>query len=84
MILNKGLYSDILILTINCGKADPFYSLCLYGVQTVRSEEKKDFRINDSLVVGRNAVLELIKSGREIENILVAKGEREGSVSKIL
>lgn len=50
----------------------------------MRSEEKKDFRINDSLVVGRNAVLELIKSGREIENILVAKGEREGSVSKIL
>ena len=50
----------------------------------MRNEEKKDFKINDSLVVGRNAVLELIKSGREIENILVAKGEREGSVSKIL
>ena len=48
------------------------------------SEDKKDFRINDSLVVGRNAVLELIKSGREIENILIAKGEREGSVSRII
>ena len=51
---------------------------------SVKNEEKKDFKINDSLVVGRNAVLELIKSGREIENILVARGEREGSVSKIL
>ena len=50
----------------------------------MKNEDKKDFKINDSLVVGRNAVLELIKSGREIENILVAKGEREGSVSKIL
>ena len=41
-------------------------------------------RNNDNLVIGRNAVLELLKSGREIENILVAKGEREGSVNKIL
>ena len=47
----------------------------------VKSEVKKDFKINDNLVVGRNAVIELIKSGREIENILIAKGELEGSVS---
>lgn len=46
--------------------------------------EKKDFKNNDDLVVGRNAVIELIKSGREIENILIAKGEREGSISKII
>lgn len=50
----------------------------------VKSEVKKDFKMNDNLVVGRNAVIELIKSGREIENILIAKGEREGSVSKII
>lgn len=47
-------------------------------------KEKKDIKYNDDLVVGRNAVLELIKSGREIENILIAKGEREGSISKII
>lgn len=41
-------------------------------------------RMNDNLVIGRNAVMELLKSGREIENILVAKGEHEGSVNKIL
>lgn len=39
---------------------------------------------NDNLIIGRNAVIELLKSGREIENILVAKGEREGSVNRIL
>lgn len=40
--------------------------------------------INDQVVIGRNAVIELIKSGREIEHVLVAKGEREGSVHQIL
>ncbi len=49
----------------------------------MENKEKKDFRNNDSLVIGRNAVLELIKSGREIENILVARGELEGSVNRI-
>lgn len=39
---------------------------------------------NDNIVIGRNAVLELLKSGREVENILVAKGEKEGSVNKII
>lgn len=46
--------------------------------------ENKDFKTNDNLIIGRNAVLELLKSGREIENILVAKGEREGSITRIL
>lgn len=50
----------------------------------MKKEDKSDFKINDNLVIGRNAVLELIKSGREIENIIVSKGEREGSVLKII
>lgn len=41
-------------------------------------------RINDSLVIGRNAVMELLKSNREVENVLIAKGEREGSINRIL
>lgn len=32
------------------------------------------------LVIGRNAVRELLKSDREIDKILVQKGEREGSI----
>jgi len=39
--------------------------------------------MSDELVIGRNAVIELIKSGREIENITIAKGEREGSINRI-
>ena len=70
-ILNKRHYNVIIIKNI------------LWSI-SVKSEDRKDFRTNDNLVVGRNAVIELIKSGREIENILIAKGEREGSVSKII
>ena len=39
---------------------------------------------NDNLVIGRNAVIELLKSGREVENVLVARGEHEGSVNRII
>lgn len=44
----------------------------------------KDDIKNDNLVIGRNAVTELLKSGRQIENVLIAKGEREGSINKII
>ncbi|MBQ7203314.1 MAG: 23S rRNA (guanosine(2251)-2'-O)-methyltransferase RlmB [Eubacterium sp.] len=40
--------------------------------------------LNDNLIIGRNAVMELLKSGREVENVLVAKGELEGSVKRII
>lgn len=36
-----------------------------------------------SVIVGRNPVLELLKSGREIEKLYIQKGEREGSITKI-
>lgn len=39
---------------------------------------------NDNIVIGRNAVLELLKSGRAVENIFVAAGEKEGSITKII
>lgn len=45
----------------------------------------KDENINnDNLIIGRNAVIELLKSGRDIENVLIAKGEREGSINRII
>lgn len=37
--------------------------------------------LNNGSVPGRNAVRELLKSGRDIEKIFVQKGEREGSVT---
>lgn len=46
---------------------------------------KDDFnKANDNLIIGRNAVLELLKSGRDVENVLIARGEREGSVNRII
>ena len=36
--------------------------------------------VNEGLVVGRNAVRELLKSGRAIDKLLVQRGEREGSI----
>ena len=44
-----------------------------------RSEERVE-AVDDGLVVGRNAVRELLKSGRTIDKLLVQRGEREGSV----
>ncbi len=39
---------------------------------------------NDNIVIGRNAVIELLKSKRPVESILVASGNREGSINKII
>lgn len=43
-------------------------------------DEYEDMSENEGLVVGRNAVRELLKSGRDIDKIFVQKGEREGSI----
>lgn len=36
--------------------------------------------MTEGLVIGRNAVRELLKSGRDIDKIFVQRGEREGSI----
>lgn len=36
------------------------------------------------LIIGRNPVMEALKAGREIDTLYVAKGERTGSVGKIV
>ena len=54
-----------------------------------RNDERSTYQRNSyneepneytGLVVGRNAVRELLKSNREIDKILVQRGEREGSI----
>lgn len=35
-------------------------------------------------IEGRNSVIELLESGRDINRILVAKGEKHGSIHKII
>lgn len=45
------------------------------------SENKRLFRAEESgIVVGRNAVRELLKSNRAIDKLLVRRGDREGSI----
>lgn len=39
---------------------------------------------NDELIIGRNAVSEAMKSQRPINSVLVAKGERNGSIGRII
>ncbi len=38
----------------------------------------------NDMVIGRNAVTEAIKSGRSINKILIAKGERQGSIKELI
>lgn len=49
-----------------------------------RSDERHEAELPDDVIVGRNAVVESLKSGRGINKILVASGEREGSVREIV
>lgn len=70
------------------------YSEKKYGAQNKKSRSYDDNRyaqkrpspLSDAetedtgLVIGRNAVRELLKSEREIDKILVQRGEREGSI----
>ena len=43
--------------------------------------EKKE---RDDLIEGRNAVIEILKSDKTIEQILISKGDKEGSINKII
>lgn len=36
------------------------------------------------LIIGRNAVLEALQSGRAVDSVMVARGERTGSIGKII
>lgn len=47
-------------------------------------DESADEREDSGLVVGRNAVRELLKSGRSIDKLLVQRGEREGSITVLV
>ena len=49
---------------------------------TARADEGAD--VSDSTVIGRNAVRELLASGRDIDKIYVSSGEREGSIKLLV
>lgn len=46
--------------------------------------DKRKEIIYDDQVEGRNSVLELLESGKDINKIFITKGERHGSINKII
>ena len=38
----------------------------------------------DELIIGRNPVMEALRSGGNIDSLFVARGERQGSIGKII
>lgn len=51
--------------------------------QVKNTEEKAEGR-NADLIIGRNAVSEALRSERVIDTLLVARGERNGSIGRII
>lgn len=51
--------------------------------EVTREEKNEEPRFEDQ-VEGRNAVLELLESGKDINKIFIAKGEKHGSINKII
>ena len=47
-----------------------------------KKDEPKN--INENQLEGRNAVLELLKSGKDVDKIIVAKGNVEGTIKRII
>ncbi|MCI8654908.1 MAG: 23S rRNA (guanosine(2251)-2'-O)-methyltransferase RlmB [Clostridia bacterium] len=50
----------------------------------VKKEKDSNDKIFEDQVEGRNSVLELLESNKDINKIFVAKGERHGSINKII
>ncbi len=48
-----------------------------------RQEDREEKRFDDQ-IEGRNSVLELLESGKDINKIYVIRGEKHGSINKIL
>ena len=46
--------------------------------------ERQPDENSENLIFGRNAVRELLASGREIDKIYISKGEREGSILRLI
>ena len=51
--------------------------------RTPESEIPKVEREDSGMVYGRNAVIELLKSGKPVDKLYVQSGQREGSITKI-
>lgn len=52
--------------------------------EIIEKQENKEEKRFDDQIEGRNSVLELLESGKDINKIYVTRGERHGSINKIL
>ena len=54
------------------------------GKQKVKIEDEQGEKRFEDQIEGRNSVLELLESGKDINKIYVTRGEKHGSINKIL
>ena len=52
--------------------------------EEIRRQEDREEKRFDDQIEGRNSVLELLESGKDINKIYVTRGERHGSINKVL
>ena len=52
--------------------------------EKIKNTDKRNAIIYEDQVEGRNSVLELLESGKDINKIFIAKGEKHGSINKII
>ncbi len=73
----------------NAGAQNTHYAKYRHGSQTapasasantVRPRDDEAEQNDSGAIIGRNAVRELLKSGRPVDKLLVRRGEREGSI----
>ncbi len=50
----------------------------------MQEQSRREQIKNEAIVAGRNAVAELLRSGREIDSLYIQKGEREGSIVALI
>ncbi len=65
-------------------KADGFRKNDNFKKHDYYSNEPKEEKEDNGVVIGRNAVRELLKSERSVDKIYVRKGDREGSITVLI
>lgn len=55
-----------------------------YNRDARRERAPRTVEVDENVISGRNAVKELLESGRDVEKIFISSGEREGSINLIL
>lgn len=51
---------------------------------SARSYSSEDSELDENIIVGRNAVKELLSGGRDVEKLYITDGEREGSINLLI